>query len=287
MGLRYGLVVVDECHHVPAVTFERCVRQLPVRRWLGLTATPYRRDGLQGLITMYCGPIRHRIGARNDATSVARLELVVHGTKHSVPESEGLGIQDLFRGIVEDHERTEQICADVLMAVHEAGICLVLAQWTEHVEAIADGLRQVGLDPYVLYGGMPKKQRREVVEKLNQTFPGGGLLLVATGGLLGEGFDCPPLDTLFLAFPLRSRAGSSSTSGGSFGPCRKKQVSRYTITLISKYPCWLGCMESVCLATRALGSTPSAAQVDLPEGAALFGMTRTAHEYCSRTRFRY
>ena len=127
---------------------------------------------------------------------------MVHGTKHSVPEPEGLGIQDIFRGIVEDNERTEQICADVLMAVHEGRKCLVLAQWTEHVEAIADGLRQVGLDPYVLYGGMPKKQRREVVGKLNQTFPGGGLLLVATGGLLGEGFDCPPLDTLFLAFPL-------------------------------------------------------------------------------------
>jgi len=202
LGLRYGLVVVDECHHVPAVTFERCVRQLPVRRWLGLTATPYRRDGLQGLITMYCGPIRHRIGARVDATSLARLELVVHGTKHSVPEPEGLGIQEVFRGIVEDDERTEQICADVLVAVGEGRNCLVLAQWTGHVEAIAEGLRKIGLDPYVLHGGMPKKQRTEVVGKLTQGIPGGGLLLVATGGLLGEGFDCPPLDTLFLAFPL-------------------------------------------------------------------------------------
>lgn len=202
LGSRYGLVVVDECHHVPAVTFERCVRQLPVRRWLGLTATPYRRDGLQGLITMYCGPIRHRFGARADATSTARLELVVHGTGHSIPEPEGVGIQEVFRNVVEDHERTRQICSDILLAVDEGRNCLVLTQWTEHVESIANALRDLGLEPLVLYGGMPKKQRAVVVERLNSGAPGRGLLLVATGSLLGEGFDCRPLDTLFLAFPL-------------------------------------------------------------------------------------
>jgi superfamily II DNA or RNA helicase len=58
---RYGLVIVDECHHVPAVTFERAVRQIPVRCWLGLTAIPYRRDGLQALMCMHCGPVRHRM----------------------------------------------------------------------------------------------------------------------------------------------------------------------------------------------------------------------------------
>ncbi len=202
LGSRYGLVVVDECHHVPAVTFERCVRQLPVRRWLGLTATPYRRDGLQGLIAMYCGPIRHRFGARADTTSTARLELVVHGTGHSIPDPEGVGIQDVFRSIVEDHDRTVQVCDDIFAAVGEGRNCLVLTQWTEHVESIANALRALGLDPFVLYGGMPKKQRTAVVERLNSGSPGRGLLLVATGSLLGEGFDCPPLDTLFLAFPL-------------------------------------------------------------------------------------
>ena len=202
LGLNYGLVVVDECHHVPAVTFERGVRQLPVRRWLGLTATPYRRDGLQGLITMYCGPIRHRFGVRTDATSLARLELVVHRTEHSVLEPDSFGIQEIFRGIVEDNERTGQICADVKIAVGVGRNCLVLAQWTEHVEGIASGLRRMGLEPHVLHGGIPKKQRMTVIEKLGQGAPGGGLLLVATGGFLGEGFDCPPLDTLFLAFPL-------------------------------------------------------------------------------------
>ena len=202
LGLSYGFVVVDECHHVPAVTFERCVRQLAVRRWVGLTATPYRRDGLQGLITMYCGPIRHRIGIRAGGSSLIQLQLVVHKTDHSVPEPEDQGIQQIFRGLVEDEERTDRICADVHHAVAAGRNCLVLTQWTEHVQRLVSSLEKLGTEPMVLYGGMSKKVRTKVVEQLSRGVPGVGLVLVATGSLLGEGFDCPPLDTLFLAFPL-------------------------------------------------------------------------------------
>jgi len=202
LGRNYGLVVVDECHHVPAVTFERCVRQLPVKRWLGLTATPYRRDGLQGLISMYCGPIRYNVGAGVAASSTARLDLLVHGTSHSVPNPETIGIQEIFRGLVEDGARTEQICADIAAAAENGRHCLVLTQWTQHVDSISAGLRELGLEPFVLYGGMPKKQREATVSELIGDRAGRSLLLVATGSLLGEGFDCPPLDALFLAFPL-------------------------------------------------------------------------------------
>ncbi|MGH8991543.1 MAG: TOTE conflict system archaeo-eukaryotic primase domain-containing protein, partial [Acidimicrobiia bacterium] len=77
----YGLVIVDECHHVPAVTFERAVREIPVRRWLGLTATPYRRDGLQALMAMHCGPVRHKM-APSQGSALRALDLVVHETGH-------------------------------------------------------------------------------------------------------------------------------------------------------------------------------------------------------------
>ncbi len=93
---RYGLVVVDECHHVPAVTFERCVKQIRARRWLGLTATPYRRDGLQGLIAMYCGPIRHRMNEKVDAENDFSRKLIVHQTSLEVSD-DATHIQDLFR----------------------------------------------------------------------------------------------------------------------------------------------------------------------------------------------
>ena len=111
----YGLVVVDECHHVPAVTFERCVKQIRARRWLGLTATPYRRDGLQGLITMYCGPIRHRMDENVDAENDFSRELIVHQTNFEVSD-DLTHIQDLFRALVDDEARTMAICDDVVAA---------------------------------------------------------------------------------------------------------------------------------------------------------------------------
>lgn len=199
---RYGFVVVDECHHVPAVTFERCVRQIPVTRWLGLTATPYRRDGLQGLISMYCGPIRHRMGSRTSEAPRLQLDLVIHPTDHATPDADHRGIQNVFRSIVEDDQRNGQISADVAHAVESGRNCLVLSQWTAHIDRFVTCLKARGHEPLVLHGGMGKRARALVIEQLERSDREGGILLIATGSFLGEGFDCPPLDTLFLTFPL-------------------------------------------------------------------------------------
>jgi len=197
-------VVVDECHHVPAVTFEACVKRIPARRWIGLTATPYRRDGLQAIITMHCGPIRHQIDLSTTPGATLRRELVVHQTNHAPPDAGDLTIQQVFRLLVEDQRRTAAICADVVSATDRGRNCLVLTQWTEHVEHLCEQLRGQGRDPLVLKGGMGKKARAAILDALAAPPgpDGDGLLLVATGSYLGEGFDCPRLDTLFLAFPL-------------------------------------------------------------------------------------
>ena len=196
---RYGLVVADECHHVPAVTFERAVRQIPVRRWLGLTATPYRRDGLEAMMSMHCGPIRHRMQAHPEAQLLHR-ELIVHETAHqAIP---GEHIQELFRQVVADGDRTTAICRDIAAAAAQGRNSLVLTRWTEHVDAIVADLTSRGLEPLVLRGGLGKKARREIVDRL--AAPGlKGVTLVATASFLGEGFDCPALDTVFLAFPIK------------------------------------------------------------------------------------
>ncbi len=175
---------------------------MPVARWLGLTATPYRCDGLQGLISMYCGPIRHRMASGALDTQTFEHQLVVHATDRAIPAQDGLGIQAVFRAIVEDDQRTEQICLNVASAVQAGRNCLVLSQWTEHVDRLVEGLKRRGHQPLVLQGGLGKKARALVVEQLYRTDRQGGILLIATGSFLGEGFDCPPLDTLFLAFPL-------------------------------------------------------------------------------------
>lgn len=199
----YGLVVVDECHHIPAVTFERAVKHMPVGRWIGLTATPYRRDGLEGIITMHCGPIRHQIDARDTpaATSLS-LQLLVHETTFRPAATNELHIQDVFRGLVEEEERTGQIADDVAAALEAGRNCLVLTQWTEHLDRLHAVLADRGHPALVLRGGMGKKARAAVLESLSEPTPDGGVLLLATGSYLGEGFDCPALDTLFLAFPL-------------------------------------------------------------------------------------
>jgi superfamily II DNA or RNA helicase len=205
----YGLVIVDECHHVPAVTFERVVRQIGAPAWLGLTATPYRRDGLEGLIRMYCGPVRHRMSWDSGKTAGEIRTLIAHPTDHRDPVI-GTGdtpptIQAVFRGLVDDDARTRQICGDVAAAVESGRNCLVLSQWKEHVGLIRDRLESHGIRPDVLVGGGGKKERRATVDRLATAQPGDGIVLVATGSLLGEGFDCPPLDTLFVAFPIAFR----------------------------------------------------------------------------------
>src|SRR6266508_4588762 len=207
---RYGLVVVDECHHIPAFSFESCLRRAPVRHVVGLTATPYRRDGLQGIITMQCGPIRHRIAPRDrDAELGVRrlaLELRVRPTKFRIaadPDSaEGPPIQAVFRALVDDEQRTALVCGDVLAALAQGRRCLVLSQWKEHVHRLAQRLQDAGTQPIVLEGGLAKKARDRLLAAVQATPPDQDLVVVATGQYLGEGFDCPQLDTLFLAFPM-------------------------------------------------------------------------------------
>lgn len=198
----YGLVVVDECHHIPAVSFQACVQRARTRRWLGLTATPYRRDRLEALIAFQCGQTRHEIKpAAVEGAELVRRQLVVHHTATQVPDDTAT-IQDVFGTLVTDERRTAQICADVSEAVTAGRTCLVLTQRTGHINAIVDGLTTLGHTALVLRGGLAKRARAAVATALQERDPNAGIVLVATGSYLGEGFDWPELDTLFLAFPI-------------------------------------------------------------------------------------
>ncbi len=233
----YGLVIVDECHHVPAVTFERAVREIPAPRWLGLTATPYRRDGLQAMMAMHCGPIRHRMSDRQDS-ALRTLDLIVHETDH--PAAEGAEhIQTLMRDLVQDERRTGAICDDIAVSAAAGRNCLVLTRWKEHLDQLAAGLVDRGLEPLLLYGGLGKKARASVILRLaDQDTSERGLLLCATASLLGEGFDCPPLDTLFLAFPVRFKGDVVQYVGRVLRPTDTKirvEVHDYVDSLVPQF----------------------------------------------------
>jgi len=200
----YGLVVVDECHHLPAVTFERCVRAATNRRWVGLTATPRRRDGLEGILHMQLGPTRHTMS--DDGTTVlTRRDLVVHDTRTNPDAPEDAGVQAVLGLVAADAERTRQICIDVADAHRRGRNVLVFTDRTEHLEALRAGLNgRHGLDPAVLKGGTGKNRHAAVLEGLRSG--AAPHLLLATGAYLDEGFDLPILDTLFLAFPISGRS---------------------------------------------------------------------------------
>jgi superfamily II DNA or RNA helicase len=217
----YGLIVADECHHVPAAAFEDAVKQIPVRRWLGLTATPYRRDKLDDLITMHVGPARHTITSpRHPANGTPALPgtapgghpapvLRLHPTRYcytgdASPSTPG-GMTVIYKDLIADEQRTGQVIADVMAALSQGRNCLILTNWTTHLEKLTDVLRAIGHDPVVLRGGMGAKSRAAALDRL-QAQPGGPpLLAVATGPYAGEGFDCPALDTLFLAAPVAQK----------------------------------------------------------------------------------
>lgn len=195
----YGLIIVDECHHLPAFTFEGCIKKAPVRYMLGLTATPYRRDGLQSIITMQCGPVRHKM---EDAAAEFSLRLNVRATSFTLPTDESPSIQDIFRSLVKDEGRNALIEEDVSRALEEGRQCLLLSHWKEHCQLLADRLIQRGKVPFLLSGALGKKQRASILKSIENTSPQKELLVIATGQYLGEGFDCPKIDTLFLAFPV-------------------------------------------------------------------------------------
>jgi superfamily II DNA or RNA helicase len=148
---RYGLIIVDECHHIPAVSFEACVKRAPVRYIVGLTATPYRRDGLQDIITMQCGPVRHTTTARQvESAADLALELKVRETPFTFPGPEDSSIQEVFRALVQDEGRTAMVAEDIVQALQAGRRCLVLSEWREHCRALAAQLGDRGKSPVVL-----------------------------------------------------------------------------------------------------------------------------------------
>lgn len=196
----YGHVIVDECHHVGAVSFDAILKRAKAKYVLGLTATPIRRDGQQPIIFMQCGPIRYAaakpVGAPHD------LGVAPHALHACIDLPLEAGIQDVFRHLANDQSRTAAIATKIEHAFSQGRKVLVLTERTDHLDAISATLNGKIPGLFVLHGRMSRKQRAALIEQLDALPPEAPRVLLATGKLVGEGFDHPPLDTLVLAMPV-------------------------------------------------------------------------------------
>ncbi len=196
----YGHVVVDECHHLSAFSFEAILKSCRAKYVLGLTATPIRRDGQHPIIFMQCGPIHHTAARPESAPRV--LEVVPRFFDTQLVGDSELGIQEVFRQLAADRGRNDRIVADVLSAYRGGRRVIVLTERTDHLDTLQGGLDGEVNQLFVLHGRMSRKQRAAQLSAL-EALPGETpRVLLATGRLVGEGFDHPPLDTLVLAMPI-------------------------------------------------------------------------------------
>ncbi len=207
----YGLVIVDECHHVPAVSFEGILKKIRAKYTYGLTATPKRKDGHHPIIPMYLGPIRYRVNAREQAARRPFDHLMIPrftGTEFpSEKEGEFFGITEYYKRIAEDDLRSHLIAADVLSCIKEGRNCLVLSERVAHVQNLAELIRkgsgdENGPEVFLLTGGTTRGESSRILRQI-RTFPADKpLVICATGKYIGEGFDESRLDTLFLTMPV-------------------------------------------------------------------------------------
>ncbi|PKO71574.1 MAG: DEAD/DEAH box helicase [Betaproteobacteria bacterium HGW-Betaproteobacteria-14] len=196
----YGQVIIDECHHIGAVSFDALLKRVKAKYVLGLTATPIRRDGQQPIIFMQCGPIRHMAAKPDGAPH--DLEVVARTLLKPIDISADVGIQEVFRHLAHDQVRTAAIAQDIEVAFKRGRKVLVLTERTDHLDSILEALAGKVPPPFVLHGRLSKKQRAVLAEDLAALPPEAPRILLATGKLVGEGFDHPPLDTLVLAMPV-------------------------------------------------------------------------------------
>lgn len=196
----YGHIIVDECHHIGAASFDAILRRAKAKYVLGLTATPIRRDGQQPIIFMQCGPIRHK--AAQPANATHDLAVIPQFIESPIALPPDAGIQDVFRHLTQDTARTTAVASAITDAFRQGRKVLVLTERTEHIDAIRTALADGISTLFVLHGRMSKKQRAVLLTALDALPPDAPRVLLATGKLVGEGFDHPPLDTLVLAMPV-------------------------------------------------------------------------------------
>jgi len=206
----YGHLIVDECHHLSARSFELVARRAKAKYVTGLSATVTRKDGHQPILFMQCGPVRHQVDAKSEALARPFGHTVfVRPTPFRPVEAADPDLrkqfQNLYQELIADEDRNQMICDEVVQVVREGRSPLVLTERREHLRTLETALVSQIEHVVVLHGGTGVKESRAVAERLAKIPAGQQRVLLATGRYLGEGFDDARLDTLFLTLPVSWR----------------------------------------------------------------------------------
>jgi superfamily II DNA or RNA helicase/very-short-patch-repair endonuclease len=206
----YGNLIVDECHHVSARSFELVVRRAKAKFITGLSATVNRKDGHHPIIFMQCGPVRHRVDAKTQAAARPFTHHVLvrptgfRATAVSDPDPRA-EFHHLYEALLNDDKRNQMICADVMVAINEGRSPLVLTERIEHLHRLSQLLSADIPNMILLQGGQSRKEAAAALARSAEIPATAGRAILATGKYIGEGFDDPRLDTLFLALPVSWR----------------------------------------------------------------------------------
>jgi len=202
----YGMIIVDECHHAAAFSFESVLKTTNAKYVHGLTATPTRKDGHHPIIFMQCGPIRYRDDARKQAENRPFDHFIIPRFSslriRLGRDEKDVSIQECYSEIVVNEMRNQLIVDDVLTCYEQGRSCLVLTERTAHVKLLAEKLGEKIPEVITLTGKMGVKEAGEIFKRISDTLAESQLTLVATGKYIGEGFDEARLDTLFLTMPI-------------------------------------------------------------------------------------
>jgi superfamily II DNA or RNA helicase len=214
----YGYMIVDECHHISAASFEQVVRQSKAKYLTGLSATVTRKDGHQPIIFMQCGPVRYKMNDRDQADKRPfDHKVILRSTKFQLPShlqsNAAQSIQEVYSFLEKDNERNQMIVEDVVAAVQANRFPVLLTERREHLETLAELLAKRVAHVFVMKGGMGKKQRQQLKDQIADLPSDQSRVILATGRYLGEGFDDERLDTLFLALPISWRGTLTQYAG--------------------------------------------------------------------------
>lgn len=207
---QYGMVLVDECHHAASDTISNVLKEVKAKYVYGVTATPKRGDGLEKINYMLLGPIRYSYTAKEKAKSQG-IEHLVYPRFTPIVAPRGVITEKMHPNeaydIIRDNEiRDDLIIGDIRECVSVGRTPVVLSRYKEHSEKLYGRLKDYADHVFLMTGNNSKKDHKKILEQLYQVDARESMILIATGSLIGEGFDFPRLDTLFMAMPVSFRS---------------------------------------------------------------------------------